>query len=868
MKKSKRWVSLILVGILSTMSVGSALIVNAETENNNTIQPAEKITSQLSCEIEEVETTKSNEKIPVYIWYEDIDFDKVDTLTVEKTGLTPEKCEVIEEFPLATTLYDLENDDIKAESEMEQYLERTKEARALEKERTDTYKSARKEIAREEYSEKCSNVKSKLSLNDKDIIFSSQYAPMIITNMLPDEIIKASKFAVVEEIGYYEEPQIENPSVDEDEGVSAKETMGLSKIYDNLGLTGKNVNVGLIEIDIPGPVPNEELEIDLNDITIVENSLYKITPSITEVNQAHSHPYNTCRIMAGVQTGIAKDINIFATNLNYENIEALLSYNLDVLEVNFATYYYHRNHADFNDPNSIGDVSDDFSYSIIDKYYDHIISQHNITTVVAGGNKGQHEDDWYDENYENAENDYGRWFGGARISSPGMAYNAITVGGYNNNNTGDNPDDDWLENYSWKDKCEDESGCEKPDVVMSMNFPGGGTSCASPALTAEIALMLELKPSLALHPQEIKAIVLASCHRKVLQTEEQGGQETMEQGITERQGAGAPDAWTMASIISQGTYGSGILNGTDTNIDIVQPCYDAQNINVSIAWIKENQAEVSGDSAIVTVGQTSNLDLNILQNDKIISKSNLSNSSTEMCYFSMSETDYKYRLNIKQNSSPTRVRYGYAWSTANMLSGSVEQSGIYYLKNASTENYLLYNSSNTSHISARNITSQNKLTDITNWIIAKSSNGYTIKTGYSSIDGYLAEDTTTGGLIVSSEAINVDITKNNDGTYCIKNIANNKILCYNNAKLMWLNCDTETDTSELRYSWYFNKINYLSGDVNADGTINISDVATLQNYLTGGINLSNKELYLADVNKDGQVDTRDVSALQIYISQM
>lgn len=231
------------------------------------------------------------------------------------------------------------------------------------------------------------------------------------------------------------------------------------------------------------------------------------------------------------------------------------------------------------------------------------------------------------------------------------------------------------------------TGCEKPDVIMPSNFPGGGTSVASPALTAEIALMLELKPSLSLHPQEIKAIVLASCHRKVKQTDEQGWQETMEQGITERQGAGAPDAWTMASIISQGTYGSGILNGTETNVDIVQPCYDAQNMNISIAWIKENTAEViehperpDQNDADITLGQTSDLNLNILQNNEIISKSSLTNSSTEMCYFPMSSTDFKYRLNIKQNSSPTKVRYGYAWSTDNMLSSSVEQSGIYYLK--------------------------------------------------------------------------------------------------------------------------------------------------------------------------------------------
>lgn len=866
MKKSKRWISLVLVGILSTMSVSSALIVNAEEQNEYELQPAEKITAQLTDEINS--SAVSDAKIPVYIWYKDIDFDKVDTRTAKETGLTPADCEVITDFPLATTLYGLENDEQQAEAEMEQYLVRTQEARAIEKERTNTYKSARKEIAREEYDEKSSTVKSKLSLNENDIIFSSQYAPMIIANMTPEEIDNASKLSVVEEIGYYEEPTIENPSVDKDEGVSAKESMGLTKVYEKLGLSGKNVNVGLIEFNIPGIYGDEELEFNLDDITIVETPNHKI---ITDKPKDHEHPNNTCRIMAGVQTGIAKDIKIYATNANFSNIEALLECNLDIIEVNGAYLIYERYHEDRN-PNSIGDIKPNYDYNLYDKYYDHIISQHNISTVIAGGNHGDHENDWFDENYEHDDGPRGQWIVGPRVTSPGMAYNAITVGGYANNNTGDNPDDDWLQNYSWKNKYENMTGCEKPDVIMSDNFPGGGTSSASPALTAEIALMLELKPSLSLHPQEIKAIVLASCHRKVKQTDEQGGQETMEQGITERQGAGAPDAWTMASIISQGTYGSGILKGTETNVDIVQPCYDAQKMNVSITWIKENKAEVIEhpryDDADITLGQTSNLDLNILQNNEVIGKSCLTNSSTEMCYFPMSSTDFKYRLNIKQNSSPTKVRYGYAWSTDNMLSSSVEQSGIYYLKNASTENYMLYNSSNTSHISARNITSQNKLTDTANWIIAKSSNGYTIKTGYNSIDGYLSEDTASGGLIVGSDAVNVDITKNNDGTYCIKNVANGKILCYNNSKFMWLNCDAETDTSSLRYRWYFNKINYLLGDVNVDGTIDVSDVVSLQKYLAGTSDFNNKEMFLSDVNKDGIIDLRDVTALQIYISQM
>lgn len=93
-----------------------------------------------------------------------------------------------------------------------------------------------------------------------------------------------------------------------------------------------------------------------------------------------------------------------------------------------------------------------------------------------------------------------------------------------------------------------------------------------------------------------------------------GEQETMQQGITDKQGAGAPDAWTMACIISQGTYGFATIGGSTRKIHIIQPKYSASNMNVSIAWIKDNS--ISGDhtsNSNVTEGYDKNFDLNVYQ---------------------------------------------------------------------------------------------------------------------------------------------------------------------------------------------------------------------------------------------------------------
>ena len=71
--------------------------------------------------------------------------------------------------------------------------------------------------------------------------------------------------------------------------------------------------------------------------------------------------------------------------------------------------------------------------------------------------------------------------------------------------------------------------------------------------------------------------------------------------------------------------------------------------------------------------------------------------------------------------------------------------------------------------------------------------------------------------------------------------------------------------SKVKVTATFVLVPEIRGDVNGDGSVNISDVTALINYLlTGnasGINLTN-----ADVNSDGSVNISDVTALINYLS--
>lgn len=69
---------------------------------------------------------------------------------------------------------------------------------------------------------------------------------------------------------------------------------------------------------------------------------------------------------------------------------------------------------------------------------------------------------------------------------------------------------------------------------------------------------------------------------------------------------------------------------------------------------------------------------------------------------------------------------------------------------------------------------------------------------------------------------------------------------------------------------------YLKGDANQDGVVNVKDVTYLQMHIAGNKNTdgsslideTNKQLFnCVDMNKDGKLSVADVTALQIYISQ-
>lgn len=841
MKLLKAALSLVLVMTLLCLCATPALAVTTSG-----IAWQDKLSEDLVAEIADV---GDDTPIAVWIWYHDIDQDKVDLLTEQTTGLTVEDCQVIDELPPAQTLSAAALDNVTAQAQLDAYMDRTANARAQESLLTQEYVSSRREVANELYHQTSDALLSSIEVPKDDVIFKSEFAPMIIANLTADEIAKAAQNPDVEEVGlYYEESDNyvvectdtaiaseEASGIDyQDHARYQKEYLGLNEVYSKLNLTGEGVNVGLVEVNIPGPVPTnysdedlengipddveiEDVEYDYNNVTIIETPNTTITPSKNTISTAHSHPSNTVRVMAGEHTGIAKNINIYATNLNLTNIETMLKseYNINILEVNVSYLIFDRNHSVNPSVPNPG-----YAYTNYDKYYDHLVAFHHVVLVVAGGNHGKYATDTYIEKYDEEGKDVSYWEVGPRVTSPAMAYNAITVGGCSVTK-GNNTYYTSLKNYSWANAYEGMYGCEKPDVIMPCNYCGQGTSVASPSMTAVIALMLELKPSLVNNPQAVKAIVLASCHRKAGQTSAQGGQEYMTDGITERQGAGIPDAWIMATIILQGTYYSGILNGSSVSVDLeLMNSYGNYDMNFSLTWLKGNKVNNHYSWSGITDNPISNLDLKVTNNN-VEYESCLEYSSTEMCYLPMSNSSPNYNIIITNGDTSQLVRYAYAWSTSDR-------------------------DKELHHVDVTGAAAVGKTLSAT----AYCNDGTTAPTSAVDFQWKCSSDGTAWQMISGATASTYTLTAND--------------------ALKYIRCDVTPKSASVMSGTVKTGMPatrvVIYGDADLDGSVTIFDATHIQRYLSQIIETFTEENKLAaDVDGDGKVTIFDVTLIQRYL---
>jgi subtilisin family serine protease len=192
---------------------------------------------------------------------------------------------------------------------------------------------------------------------------------------------------------------------------------------------------------------------------------------------------------------------------------------------------------------SWGDLIDSqLVLSANDRFFDSMVLNRARTVVKSAGNHGESED--------------------GRVTSPGLAYNVITVGNFDDHNTTGLGDDTIADDSSYGDPISIQSDREKPEVAApgtnirstttespwlnNLDFVNSGTSFAAPHVSGVAALIMNVSAAFEVRPEAVKSVIMASAVHNVI----------ADPRLSEHDGAGGINA-EMAVRIAREQGGSG-----------------------------------------------------------------------------------------------------------------------------------------------------------------------------------------------------------------------------------------------------------------------------------------------------------------------
>jgi hypothetical protein len=287
--------------------------------------------------------------------------------------------------------------------------------------------------------------------------------------------------------------------------------------------------------------------------------------------------------------------------------------------------------------------------SNLDNFGDYVVRNNHVTLTVSAGNIGP-----------NGCTDAG----GAYVLSPGLGWNSITVGSYDEvGGTPDNSDDVMSNSSCHGDPAGDR---EKPEVVApgeqitttNNNSTTGlgvysGTSFSSPMAAGCAALMMQRKPILLNWPESIKATLMASA---VVNLEESTR-------LSEKDGAGGIECDSADDVLTQGsnagveTRNTILQSSEPVDVDYFFRVTAGQTVRVVIAW----DSTTAPASAPTTGLLNTDFDLSIYSHsESFVTESNSFNNTYEIVEFTAAETGI-YRARIHAPSiDNTSEQLGFA----------------------------------------------------------------------------------------------------------------------------------------------------------------------------------------------------------------
>lgn len=608
LKKSRKIISvLVTVVLLFNLSFSySTAIIAPETA----VTSKNKISEELAITME---TMDDDDTVSVMVWFEDIDTESISAKAEKNIGYTQEDIKKAEDAVPAINeaVFDLSGSAYT--KAINNYKESTKAERleVLKMQNDLTY--AKRQLFKEAYLKNNTEQAQTAGISESLITYKSFFSPVVVANLTSKRIIELSKKNNIVYIGFNDE------SVENEQLSYAMPAIQTDYTRDTLGFDGYGVKVGIYD---SGSVASHS-ELSSSNIT-------NIYPN----GETKPHSTKVARIICG-SNGVAPNAQIFATYVpegssKMKEVERLINQGVSVINYSMGL---DRDSSDY--------------YTDYEKWIDHVANQHKVTMVIAAGNGGI----------------------ASNVIIPGLAYNAITVGGTDTKLTNSRTDDTMYNVEPDKGSaCANggTAGCAKPDFLApAVMWSGGpedrGTSFAAPMVTGLIAQMIEYKPTIATNPALIKAILTVSTDKKVLPGGNSAVSETWAGTITAQQGAGQVNAKNAMSTLGKNRYTTGTMSSGTVSKTFTVSSSDSW-IRYSVAWTRRNTVSGTHTGGGYATAVAPNLKLQVFNpSNTSMGVSNITTSSVELVHFTVGTTGTHTAKITRMDSGTNTFDYAVAW---------------------------------------------------------------------------------------------------------------------------------------------------------------------------------------------------------------
>ena len=313
-----------------------------------------------------------------------------------------------------------------------------------------------------------------LKAQDSTVVYACQYAPVVFAEVSRETIQDLSKRSdvVSMDITRSYEPALN----------SAAPTVKADVVWGR-GKTGTGIKVAIVEV----PESGTSSRIEFSNPYLLDGLSYRPDlPASSHATEVAGIVASTHSTYKGISYGVPALLSANA-NTGYDSsiipaTEWAITQGANVLSCSHGR----------NTSRELDSLA---------QYYDHVVWSNHLTVVAAAGNS---PDD-------------------GKVTSPGLAYNVIAVGAFDDRDTSTWADDVMLGDSGYNDPISQHGDREKPEVAavgagMISTLAASpwvgycddfGTSYAAPAVSGEAALLMHRQSQLTSWPEAVKAIIMA-----------------------------------------------------------------------------------------------------------------------------------------------------------------------------------------------------------------------------------------------------------------------------------------------------------------------------------------------------------------------